>query len=73
MNEIQERADWLAEMEALGEAKEHRPVILAQIAERLRRVKQLERRRHDGLAAMRPPVPGANAPSMPPMSDSRAQ
>lgn len=52
MTEIQERADWLAEMEALGEAKEHRPVILSQIAERLRMVKQLERKRHEKLAKM---------------------
>lgn len=47
MEEIQERADWLADMEALGEAKAHRTVILGQIAERLRRVKELERKRVD--------------------------
>lgn len=34
MQEIYERADWLAEMEELGEAKPHRQVIHFQIAER---------------------------------------
>lgn len=50
MNEIQERADWLADMEALGEGRDHRTVILSQIAERLRTVKRLERQRHERLA-----------------------
>lgn len=50
MNEIQERADWLADMEALGEGKAHRSVILNQIAERLRTVKRLERQRHERMA-----------------------
>lgn len=52
MSEIEERAAWLAEMEALGEGKEHRPVIMSQIAERLRMVKKLERKRQDKLAEM---------------------
>lgn len=34
MQEIYERADWLAEMEELGEAKPHRQIIHFQIAER---------------------------------------
>lgn len=45
MTEIYERADWLAEMEAIGEGKNHRQVIQSQIAERLRQVKQLEKKR----------------------------
>lgn len=35
MQEIYERANWLAEMEELGEAKPHRQIIHSQIAERL--------------------------------------
>lgn len=44
--EIHERAEWLAEMEALGEGKKHRDVIHNQIAEKLRQIKTLERRNH---------------------------
>lgn len=45
MTEIYERADWLAEMEAIGEGKKHRQIIQAEIAERLRQVKMLEKKR----------------------------
>lgn len=43
LEEINERVEWLAEMEALGEGKKHRQVIHAQIAERLNEIKRLER------------------------------
>ncbi|EAT47717.1 AAEL001156-PA [Aedes aegypti] len=43
LEEINERVEWLAEMEALGEGKKHRQVIHAQIAERLNELKRLER------------------------------
>lgn len=52
MNEIYERADWLAEMEDLGEGKNHRTVIHLQIAERLRKVKQLEKQRQVAQGAL---------------------
>lgn len=42
LNEIYERADWLAEMEELGEGKKHRDVIQAQIATRIREIKKIE-------------------------------
>lgn len=45
VSEIYERADWLAEMEDLGEGKRHRDVIQGQIAERLREIKRIERQR----------------------------
>lgn len=45
LNEIYERADWLAEMEELGEGKKHREVIQGQIAERLRGIKRIEKER----------------------------
>lgn len=44
LNEIYERADWLAEMEELGEGRPHKAIIHGQIAERLRMIKQLEKR-----------------------------
>lgn len=43
LEEINERVEWLAEMEALGEGKKHRQVIHAQIADRLNEIKRLER------------------------------
>lgn len=45
LNEIYERADWLAEMEELGEGKKHRSIIQSQIAERLRMIKEIEKKR----------------------------
>lgn len=52
MTEIYERADWLAEMEAIGEGKNHRHIIRSQIAERLRQVKMLEKRRQNEQGAL---------------------
>ncbi|XP_058450220.1 UPF0193 protein EVG1 homolog [Malaya genurostris] len=43
LQEINERVEWLAEMEALGEGKQHRQVIHAQIAERLNEIKRLQK------------------------------
>jgi Uncharacterised protein family (UPF0193) len=43
LSEIYERADWLAEMEELGEGKKHRSVIHLQIASRLREIERLEK------------------------------
>lgn len=53
MQEIYERADWLADMEELGEAKQHRAVIHAQIADRLRMIKQLEKAKSNDIARER--------------------
>lgn len=42
LQQINERAEWLAEMEELGEGKRYRDEIREQIAERLRHIKALE-------------------------------
>lgn len=42
--QINERAEWLAEMEELGQGKKYRDEIREQIAERLRHIKSLERK-----------------------------
>jgi len=42
LDQINERADWLAEMEELGEGKRYRNEVREQIAERLRQIKGLE-------------------------------
>lgn len=44
LSEIYDRADWLAEMEELGEGKKHRIVIHAQIAEKLREIKKIQKK-----------------------------
>ncbi|ETN63274.1 hypothetical protein AND_005016 [Anopheles darlingi] len=43
LEEINERVQWLEEMEALGEGKKHRATIQLQIAEKLNELKRLER------------------------------
>lgn len=40
--QINERAEWLAEMEELGQGKHYRDEIREQIAQRLRKIKALE-------------------------------
>ncbi|XP_031625531.1 UPF0193 protein EVG1 homolog [Contarinia nasturtii] len=42
LHEIQERMDWLEEMEKLGEGHIHRPMIKSEIEERLRLIKRLQ-------------------------------
>lgn len=46
LDQINERAEWLAEMEALGEGKRYRDEIREQIAQRLRQIKSMETKRH---------------------------
>ncbi|XP_068148708.1 UPF0193 protein EVG1 homolog [Drosophila tropicalis] len=42
LDQINERAEWLTEMEELGQGKKYRPEIRDQIAERLHRIRALE-------------------------------
>lgn len=42
LDQINERAEWLTEMESLGQGKKYRQEIREQIAERLRRIQSLE-------------------------------
>jgi hypothetical protein len=42
LKEINERIDWLKEMDALGEGKKHRVVIDSQVTERLNEIKKIE-------------------------------
>jgi hypothetical protein len=44
LNEIYERIEWLNEMESLGESKKHRPIINAQVTERLLEIRQIEKK-----------------------------
>jgi hypothetical protein len=53
LKEINERIEWLKEMDSLGEGKKHRQVIDAQVTERLNEIRRLEekmaRQKRDGL------------------------
>lgn len=42
LHEIQERMDWLEEMEKLGEGHKYKPLIKTEIEERLRSIKKLQ-------------------------------
>lgn len=44
VDEIYERADWLNDMEQLGEGKKYRAMIQSQIAEKLQHIKRLEKK-----------------------------
>lgn len=44
LKEINERIEWLKEMDLLGEGKKHRQVIDAQVTERLNEIRRLEER-----------------------------
>lgn len=45
LKEISERAKWLSEMEALGQAKKYKDIMMNQIAERMRLIKKIEKDR----------------------------
>lgn len=45
--EIRERAEWLSDMERLGEGKKYSDMIQNQIAEKLREIKRLEKIQHN--------------------------
>lgn len=45
LREISERAEWIKDMEKLGEGKQYRTMIRNEIAERLNRIKILEKKR----------------------------
>lgn len=42
LHEIQERMDWLEEMEKLGEGRAYKALIKSEIEERLRAIKRLQ-------------------------------
>lgn len=43
--EIQERIDWLQEMDELGEGKKYKTIIRNQIDERMRLIQQIKKKR----------------------------
>uniref|UniRef100_A0A674IKF3 Chromosome 22 open reading frame 23 n=1 Tax=Terrapene triunguis TaxID=2587831 RepID=A0A674IKF3_9SAUR len=45
MNEIQERKEFLAEMEALGQSKQYRGIVLTEISQKLREMEIIDKKR----------------------------
>lgn len=45
LQQIDERAEWLAEMEEIGEGRRYRDEIRNQIADKLRQIKMIERKK----------------------------
>ncbi|XP_039102045.1 UPF0193 protein EVG1 [Hyaena hyaena] len=49
VKEIQDRKEFLADMEALGQAREYRGIILAEISQKLREMEDIDHRRSEEL------------------------
>uniref|UniRef100_A0A2K6B4C1 Chromosome 22 open reading frame 23 n=1 Tax=Macaca nemestrina TaxID=9545 RepID=A0A2K6B4C1_MACNE len=49
VKEIQERKEFLTDMEALGQGKQYRGIILAEISQKLREMEDIDRRRSEEL------------------------
>nr|XP_054961674.1 UPF0193 protein EVG1 isoform X7 [Pan paniscus] len=49
VKEIQERKEFLADMEALGQGKQYRGIILAEISQKLREMEDIDHRRSEEL------------------------
>nr|KAF6451829.1 hypothetical protein HJG59_001830 [Molossus molossus] len=50
VREIQERKEFLADMEALGQGRQYRGIILAEISQKLREMEDIDRQRSEDLS-----------------------
>uniref|UniRef100_A0A8B9FBX2 Chromosome 22 open reading frame 23 n=1 Tax=Amazona collaria TaxID=241587 RepID=A0A8B9FBX2_9PSIT len=61
VNEIQERKEFLAEMEALGQGKKYRRIILTEISQKMREMEILDKKRSEEMEEiMTKDFPGGN-------------
>ncbi|XP_010014456.1 PREDICTED: UPF0193 protein EVG1 [Nestor notabilis] len=61
VNEIQERREFLAEMEALGQGKKYRRIILTEISQKMREMEILDKKRSEEMKEiMTKDFPGGN-------------
>ncbi|KAM9028569.1 UPF0193 protein EVG1 isoform 3-T3 [Ara ararauna] len=60
VNEIQERKEFLAEMEALGQGKKYRRIILTEISQKMREMEILDKKRSEEMEIMTKDFPGGN-------------
>ncbi|XP_064368759.1 UPF0193 protein EVG1 isoform X1 [Dromaius novaehollandiae] len=49
VNEVQERKEFLAEMEALGHGKKYRGIVLTEISQKLREMEIIDKKRSEGM------------------------
>ncbi|NWV17564.1 EVG1 protein, partial [Origma solitaria] len=65
MNEIQERREFLAEMEALGRGKEYQGIILTEISQKMHEMETIDKKRSEEMRQiMTKDFPGGNKSSL---------
>ncbi|NWS68235.1 EVG1 protein, partial [Crotophaga sulcirostris] len=61
VNEVQERKEFLAEMEALGQGKKYRSIVLTEISQKMREMEIIDKKRSEAMRGiMTKGVPGGN-------------
>ncbi|NWR88391.1 EVG1 protein, partial [Furnarius figulus] len=60
MNEIQERREFLAQMEALGQDKEYRGIVLTEISQKMHEMEIIHKKRSEEIRKMTQDFPGGN-------------
>ncbi|XP_015484273.1 UPF0193 protein EVG1 isoform X2 [Parus major] len=64
MNEIQERREFLAEMEALGQGKKYQGIILTEISQKLHEMEIIDKKRSEEMRNMTKAFPVGNKSSL---------
>ncbi|KAM6090031.1 UPF0193 protein EVG1 [Theristicus caerulescens] len=61
VNEVQERREFLAEMEALGQGKKYRRIVLTEISQKMREMEIIDKKRSEEMKEiMAKDIPGGN-------------
>ncbi|KFQ64113.1 UPF0193 protein EVG1, partial [Pelecanus crispus] len=61
VNEVQERKEFLAEMEALGQGKKYRRIVLTEISQKMREMEIIDKKRSEEMREiMAKDIPGGN-------------
>ncbi|NXR09025.1 EVG1 protein, partial [Semnornis frantzii] len=61
VNEVQERREFLAEMEALGQGKKYESIVLTEISQKIREMEIIDKKRSEEIgASMTKDFPGGN-------------
>ncbi|NXG05294.1 EVG1 protein, partial [Sakesphorus luctuosus] len=65
VNEIQERRDFLAQMEALGEGKQYQGIVLTEISQKMHEMEIIDKKRSEEIRKiMTKDFPGGNKPDL---------
>ncbi|NXC71008.1 EVG1 protein, partial [Anhinga anhinga] len=61
VNEVQERREFLSEMEALGQGKKYRRIVLTEISQKMREMEIIDKKRSEEIREiMTKDIPGGN-------------